>query len=949
MNWKSCTIAFFLLFVTSIVFGQNDCFYRLQLFDSFGDGWAGAAVELTVGDSTALYTLDSENDNGAFRQFSIPAIDGDTLNINFSGGSFDIDVSYKLLNPEGIIVFSDELLPTQGNVFSGNASCPTCFVTNPSSVSIDDVRASTTAISWIAPDSNNIYQIEYGTSGFVLGSGTQIQTPDTELILRDLQENTSYDFYVTVLCPDGDVSTTIGPRPFTTRWAVDIALTEVVGPETKCMIDRMDSVKVTLKNFGGNPQSLIPFKFSVNGQSGGVPDFLDGYYTDVLSKDSSVTIAFETLYDFTEPGIYDISAWTEFEGDSDISNDTANLTVVNIPVIFDYPYFENFETWIGGWTITSNSENATWERGLPQGNNIRGAKSGSNAYVTNLTGEYASSERSYLLSPCYNFSELVDDPNIVFSINLNTEEFLDNAWLELSIDGGEVWEKVGTAGTGINWYNDDLRDTWTGDGGFDMGWQTAVNTLTGTAGQPDVRLRFAFEADFTNQEDGIGVDDIFIAEPTENDLAAVQTVNTSDRNCGSQIDQVVLTMVNLGTEAQSNFLVSYQINDGAISSESVGPGFVLQPGQQADYTIQLPFNSSVPGTYEIRAWTDLVNDAFLGTDTTTFTFTTLSDIPYTEDFENGNLPVEWTTDEEAIVAQEHGNTSFVLFNNMWSGDVTFTAESPRLGITQRNDSLVFDYRFVDFLGDGSVPKVLSGNDNLIVQISTDCGENYQSVFVIDQNNHEPKVGLTTVSIPLSSFVGQFIRVRFIANWGEGDYFVDIDNINIPRCTGDLGLVSTVKDATEESGDNGQISLEPTKGVAPYIYEWSTGDSTSTITNLAPRLYQVTVTDRFGCSESLDFSIIVGTEDEIEAIEAVKLYPNPTGSMTNLSITFTQPTDLNIEVLNLVGQSIQPATQLKGQTQTDLPIDLSRQPEGIYLVRVWAGQQFFVKQIVKSGF
>ena len=775
--------------------------------------------------------LDSENDNGAFSQFSLFGTDLDTIIINYSSGSFDIDNRYVLFNPEGIEVFSDGPFPQTGEVFNGNVACPACFVTNPGLVEIEDVRASTAAINWFPPDSNSTYQIEFGPAGFVIGTGTLNTTTQTSTILRGLSENTAYDFYMTVICESGEESTTIGPYSFTTRWSVDLALTEIAGPGTACMIGRMDSVKVTLKNFGGDPQSLIPFKFSVNGQDGGVPDFLDGFYTDVLSKDSMVTIAFETLFDFSTPGVYDIIAWTEFENDRDLTNDTSVLTIVNVPEIDAYPYFENFEQWIGGWTIGPESENATWERGLPIGNNIRGAKSGENAYVTNLTGSYDTLEVSYLLSPCFDFTSLNEDPQIAFSLNIDTENLLDNAWLEMSIDGGEVWEKVGARGNGLNWYNDPDENTWTGDGGFD-GWQIAVNTLRGSAGQPDVRLRFVLEADFANQGEGIGIDDIYIAEPTENDLAGVRAINTADKNCGDVRDQIVFTILNLGTEQQSNFRVGYQVNGGPVQFEEVGTNFTINPNRQRNFTLMNPFDSSEPGTYEVTVWTDLGGDAFTATDTVSFTFTTVSEVPYSENFESGVLPLDWTVDEDAIVANEHGNTSFVLYNNMWTGDPTFEAESPRIGIIEQGDSLVFDYRIVNFLGNGVIPTELSANDNLVVQISTDCGENYETVLTIDQNNHQPISDLTQVGLSLDNYIGEYIRVRFLANWGEGDYFVDIDNVNVPRCSGDLGLETTVKGTSSAGASDGQISVEPTKGVGPFDYVWSNGDSTATISNLS---------------------------------------------------------------------------------------------------------------------
>jgi hypothetical protein len=47
------------------------------------------------------------------------------------------------------------------------------------------------------------------------------------------------------------------------------------------------------------------------------------------------------------------------------------------------------------------------------------------------------------------------------------------------------------------------------------------------------------------------------------------------------------------------------------------------------------------------------------------------------------------------------------------------------------------------------------------------------------------------------------------------------------------------------GNDGNATIIPSGGIAPYTYDWSTGDSTSSV-NLSAGTYQVTVTDNQGC-------------------------------------------------------------------------------------------------------
>ena len=85
------------------------------------------------------------------------------------------------------------------------------------------------------------------------------------------------------------------------------------------------------------------------------------------------------------------------------------------------------------------------------------------------------------------------------------------------------------------------------------------------------------------------------------------------------------------------------------------------------------------------------------------------------------------------------------------------------------------------------------DDILTVLISTDCGDTYNVAALINGENHTATAEFTTFAIPLEDFAGDPIKIRFTAQWGAGDYWLDIDNIFIPRCVGTLGLEADVTD------------------------------------------------------------------------------------------------------------------------------------------------------------
>jgi hypothetical protein len=948
MKW-SFTLGFFLALLLSgmSLRAQVSCEYTLELIDTWGDGWNGAALTISINGVPTVYTLNNINDDGSFNSFNITISDGDQVVFAYTPGIFENEVIYNFIDPDGIIVFQAGPNPPVGSsVFSAVLNCPTCPVAPPSSVSVDDVRAFRATVSWTPSDPDGVYLIEYDTAGFTPGTGNVFPGTGSSAVLNDLQQHTAYEFYLSVACANGDTSTTIGPYSFMTLWAIDVGVIAVLTPQSQCGLTAMDTIEVILQNFGGTPQSLVPFNFSVNDVPGGVNQPLDGYFTGVLGTDSIFTIPFETTFDFSQPGEYVIKAWTDLAGDSDSSNDTTTIVIVNIPIVDEYPYFTNFEDWNGGWSVADYSLNSSWQFGQPAGIMINSAASGEYAWVTNLEGNYNNGELSYLISPCFDFSSLTEDPRISFSLYFDSEACCDEGWVESSIDGGETWTKVGAAGTGFNWYNDVSNNWWDGAAGF-TGWVTAFNTLAGTAGEDDVRIRFVFSTDFSVVREGMGIDDIFISPPLADDLAALAVNHTSLLECGDEFDQVTMTITNLGTAPQTEFDVAYQINGGVPVIENVG-ALTIQPGQQGFYTFVTPFDSSDPDEYEILGWTSLSNELFPANDTARFEFATARSIPFAEDFEGGVLPIGWTTDD-GFVNNGHSNTSFVISDNIWSFDQSFFVVTPAVGLVEEGDSLTFDYRYVNFSGNGIIPTVLGAGDSLQILISADCGVNYQPVFTIKNANHTPTNQMTNISLPLDDFAGNAIKVRFSAVWSEGDYWLDLDNINVKRCPASLDLTAEVFGASGEDIADGRATITAGAGLAPYTFLWSDGQTGATVSGLLPGVYTVTVADAVGCSDVIEVivDIMVATEDLPGRISAVSLAPNPTSGVTTLSVQFAKPVDARIQLISLTGQILF-ETFSNNVSQADYQIDLGSYPDGLYFIRIIVGNEVKTLKLIRAG-
>jgi len=949
MKWSFTLWALLLTltFGTTTVSAQLSCAYTLQLEDDFGDGWNLASLIITVDGNPSTYTLDI----GTSGTEIIPVTGGDDITIEYvPGGIFDYEVYYAIFDADGNLVFEDGTQgvfdePQIGLVFEGTVVCPSCPSVLASSVDTENIRSSRADISWVPSDPIGEYYIEYDTTGFMPGTGLDKTVSGGATTLFNLEEKTFYDYYITALCANGDTSVTIGPYTFETLWAVDVGVSEVIMPETDCGLGANDTISLVISNFGGLPQTLIPINYSVNGIPGSVNMPTDGFFTGVVGTDSMEVTEFDATFDFSEPGEYILQVWTEMAGDSVLTNDTTTITIVSIPEIADYPYFDNFEPWFGGWTVESEGNGLpSWEYGTPAGVTISSAAGGNNAWVTNLDGEYNTNEVSYLVSPCFDFTSLDEDPRISFNINYDSEPCCDEGWVEVSTDGGDSWNKVGVSGSGVNWYNDAGNNWWDGNGGFE-GWAYAQNLLVGTAGEPEVRIRFVMSTDLSINREGMGIDNVYITPVADDDLAATSLSNNAEQPCGSLEDQVLLTFTNVGDDPQVNYTVSYSVNGGPVVTETLQE--VVLPGGSFTYTFESTFNSSEPGVYEITAWTDLDGDAFMLNDTITFSYRTANETPYSENFEDGNVPNGWLVDGNVFVDLAHNSVSQIMYANIYEFSPSTFMTTPVFGPIAAEDTLFFDYRHVDFF-DGTIPTTFGPGDSMIVELLVNCNEeNPQPIFTLTEENQVPSTALSTFIFPLAEYADSSISVRFRGLWGNGDYFMDIDNINIRSCDGDLGLVAEINGATSQTGMDGSISVTAEGSEGPFTYEWSNGDSTKVVSGLEPGTYKVTVTDRYGCQDVLEAVVDVTSTFEPSAnIEQIRLAPNPTRNTSMLNVRFANPMDARIQLFNPVGQLIFETVDQKVK-EGNYELDLSLHNSGLYLVRIIAEGEIQTAKLIKA--
>lgn len=109
---------------------------------------------------------------------------------------------------------------------------------------------------------------------------------------------------------------------------VDVGITSIDAPVTGMFSNTIEEVTVSLRNFGGEPQSNIPIFYSIDEL-----DPVSEIYNGTLGVGERVTYTFDTGADISTPGAYEFYATTDLQGDADRANDDQSKVIANLNCI----------------------------------------------------------------------------------------------------------------------------------------------------------------------------------------------------------------------------------------------------------------------------------------------------------------------------------------------------------------------------------------------------------------------------------------------------------------------------------------------------------------------------------------------------------------------------------------------------------------------------------------
>lgn len=422
----------------------------------------------------------------------------------------------------------------------------------------------------------------------------------------------------------------------------DAATLQLFQPRTRCNLSATDTVVALIKNQGTQEITSLQVGYSING---GTP-VLEPYWHGNIAPGADSYYHFQQqTAGLTTPGLKEIRIFTVLAGDENPSNDTVYFPVWNNEFVNNYPYYCDFETSDGNWVsqwLKHTRPGSSWEHGTPSAPVINHAASGTQCYVTNLTGNTLTPEESYIQGPCFDFSGLTN-PVLEMDIWYETGA-ADMAYIQYSLEANEPythWFQLGAYQSGVNWYNipGTGQSGWRGNSGD---WIHVRQTCDGLGGNPYVLFRIVFEGSFQTTCEGVAIDNISISESPVNDLSIVQLVNPVSV-CGMDTDSVTIKITNRGLNAQVNPEVRYSIDNGATwVSENMNQ--TINFGDTVVFTFSQPAAFPASGLYPVIAKTVLAGDQFPSNDSVLVNIMNFPNLtfPYSNDFEtdNGNWLAE---------------------------------------------------------------------------------------------------------------------------------------------------------------------------------------------------------------------------------------------------------------------------------------------------------------------
>ncbi len=289
----------------------------------------------------------------------------------------------------------------------------------------------------------------------------------------------------------------------------DIKINQIVSPSAlnvNCNATILPQVEV--KNNGSNVINTVTFNYTFNA----IPFSYN--WNGLINAGQTVTINLPQTT--LAKGAYNFTITSTILNDTYSDNNVATGTFYlnDSGTVNDVNTFENPSD-----DLLENDEGSAtgiWIRGLRAGSILTSGTN--NVYATSSSGNYPNQTKSYLISECYNLSQLAN-PQISFKMAFDLENNWDIVYVEYSTNFGQNWDVLGTMGT--NWYNSDRTPQTSGTDcnncvgaqwtGTDAVVKTYSYSLLDLNAEQNIIFRIVFQSDESVTNQGAIIDDFLIS------------------------------------------------------------------------------------------------------------------------------------------------------------------------------------------------------------------------------------------------------------------------------------------------------------------------------------------------------------------------------------------------------------------------------------------------------
>ncbi|MBN2728533.1 MAG: T9SS type A sorting domain-containing protein [Bacteroidales bacterium] len=447
----------------------------------------------------------------------------------------------------------------------------------------------------------------------------------------------------------------------------DIATLEILSPMSSCGLSAMEQITARFYNNASSDEYNIPVQFSTDG--GGSWSTLE--LLDSIPSGDTLDYTFIATANLAVPNSYNLAVRAQLATDENATNDEANSSVISYLTITTFPYSESFEGGPGNWN--SSGTNNSWALGAPANPTINSASDGTQAWVTNLSGDCNFNENSFVISPCFDLYGM-SDPWLELDIWYEAESSWDGANIEYSVDGGASWQVLGFYGE-PNWYNDmDVNgiasnaDGWTGNNANGSGgWITVEHSLQSLTSYPGAKLRVHFGANAFNNDDGFAFDNVHIEE--RGIEAAIISIDAPQSGCGLGTDYISGDIANYGTMTADSIPIIVSI-DGGLGWTNDTIFFSVLPNDTTAFTTSQTYDFSTPGPYHIIVAAQIPGDVNTNNDTAEITIISQPLVNAYPFFDDVDATAQlWAPQDKNW---EHGTPAGMTINSAFSSSLAYS-------------------------------------------------------------------------------------------------------------------------------------------------------------------------------------------------------------------------------------------------------------------------------------